>query len=61
MRITTVTTTERHTFDCLLSPEEHQALLDDGFTYDRLSRQYRRSRTVTNTSAAEQPTKGMAA
>jgi hypothetical protein len=55
MRISTVTTTERHTFDYLLSPEEHQGLLDDSFTYDRLSRQYRRSKTVT-TNAGE-PTK----
>jgi hypothetical protein len=59
MRISTVTTTERHTFDTLLSPEEHQALLDDGFLYDRLSRQYRRSKTVTTASGeaeAAQPT-----
>lgn len=50
MRITTITTTERHTFDTLLTQDEHQALLDDGFTYDRLSRQYRKSRTVTTTA-----------
>lgn len=49
MRITTITTTERHTFDTLLTQGEHQALLDDGFLYDRLSRQYRKSRSVTTT------------
>lgn len=50
MLITSITTTERHTYVNGTSLEEHNGLLKDGFTYDRLARQYRRSKTETSVS-----------
>lgn len=45
MLITTITTTERRTYVNGTTPEQYKQLIAEGFVYDRLSMQFRRSKT----------------
>lgn len=53
VKVISRTTTERHDVLAGTTVEQHKQYLADGFTYDRLARQYRRSKTERFTVDAD--------